>query len=399
MFLLLTTSQLVWSKSLNREWVSLPQGLGVTIERPGGGAGVARIVDEKTQSATRFHYDPRTRSSAITQFAHGKIVETFQRRRGEIEITRYGKRTLREVQTFSALGSGIVERFERTKTGDWKKLSSRSFGPEAFMLCNEAASLAELGTRVSGFITDHQDIVSFLHRDESGDSVFLGHNLRSQNCEALRPDGNDQLVGDVTDALNQGLSCLQNLGSAAIASSDATLQARGQRLQQMARTVLGHFIEGANAPFTIRCQRPIPRYPDPGWEEARRLEPGNMIGASKHAFAATCDQPEVLLESTKDMTPGIQLNTEYFSTVEPNRRGSTIFHELLHHTGMFHEEAGTHDLVYGLTFCCFGLDSDSRRPALDALATNFLCHRALSQDHGATETSAEATSRVEELLR
>ena len=97
------------------------------------------------------------------------------------------------------------------------------------------------------------------------------------------------------------------------------------------------------------------------------------------AFASTCEG----YFKDESIVPGMQLNARSYSAQQnnPRKRRSTLFHEMLHHAGIYHDGSeGSLDWVYKMQFCCFGLDENI--PATDELPSSFTCRTILAADHG-----------------
>ena len=361
-------------------------GFRRTVRQLPGGETLVRIEDPRLREVTEMRQRPDGTSQTRHLDPQGNllksvVIEPFKITEENHQIVP-ATRTLR---MFSSDISQLVETQVR-KQGVWQKVSEYRLGPEASMSCNAPMGVGEFNRRIADL---NGPLLSFAQEAGGGDYFNMTNNLRAENdCNsagpALYPDGGALgLMHDLEAGLDQGLRCINNLGRRFENDPDPGRRQRATELRRAARTLMGNFAAGAAKRFTITCEG------GPDHSSMARLYRSRhqIYDKDTHAVAMTCVLPNGTAREGSNI-PGIAVNSEYFRTVDSRTRQSTLFHEMLHHIPIFHAhpDAGpSYDQVYGLQFCCFGIDRDVQMPPSERGTfppNNAVCDQALSTPHG-----------------
>jgi hypothetical protein len=263
------------------------------------------------------------------------------------------------------------------------------------MICNESLSYQRYEPMISGLLDTGRDILNFELGAQFGNYRNIGNNAKTKDCGNYRGQGESALIEDLEASYTQGFGCLESLYQAFRNVEDESVRAQAYRLRRIARRVMGNFVNGANKMFTFECNDPLPEPGGVSRTVIRAADPENHISAGTHAFASTCEG----YFGGESIVPGIQLNNNYFNTASDNDRRSTLFHELLHHAGIYHDsEEGRIDLVYKLQFCCFGF-SDGVIPTFEEIPTSFTCADTLAADHGDLPPTSKRSLEVRSMAQ
>jgi hypothetical protein len=321
------------------------------------------LVDEKNGTKTIFEYGTETKTQKVSHFNKKEVLTATHERRGNVSTHIDYQASPPERVELYFTPSEIKKISSALMNGQWVTQKTEVVPHKSFMMCNDPATEASLGSSLSSFQNNGMDIIAF---ESSPGSTYLGSNTHVSGCETLPPEGNKTLAEDLTSAYNQGFSCLDRVFEAGVNSSDETVVARAQKVRDLSLRLLGNFIPGANDVFTFQC---LP----PGRRE--NLSSENLISADVYGIAITVDK-----FSDHSIAPGIQLNLPHLVASSSMSRQSLMFHELLHHGNLYHGGYEEVDWVYDLQFCCFGLPDE---PHLDQeVFKKYTCEKVLKKDHG-----------------
>ena len=143
-------------------------------------------------------------------------------------------------------------------------------------------------------------------------------------------------------------------------SKKEEIEQRAQKIKQAYLKVMGNFTEEAVRPFHFYCS-----------DSSTDKESSLYLREDVNAKALTCDLQKDHL--------GVVLNTDTFKKRTERQIKGTIFHELFHHAGYYHDHI-KQDWVYGVELCCFGYD-DASYMDLNSLGEQYSCGSLLSADH------------------
>jgi len=275
----------------------------------------------------------------------------------------------KKVRSFNATGGYTLRIFKKQGTS-WVWFKEKNVGISATMQCNASLEDAELLRRINNL---RRPLISFSHGDQNRSGYHpIQPNSRSKNCQDYPSQGESSMIRDLEGGFNQGLRCMNSLYEQYKNHADARVRAKAAGFRTLMKKLMGNFVPGARLPFTFKCENDVGSWAN--------YFTGEITKKDVYAFAKTCGENG----GEKDV-PGIVLNTTAFRTLSRHDRKSTLFHELFHHAGYYHDEdSNTYDVVYGLQSCCFGA-SDAPRSITQIDPSDFSCRRLMSQNHGQSE--------------
>lgn len=356
-----------------------------------------KIQDKKSNEYTILERNKNFRS--YQNFSNtNQLVDEVKILSNSIElISHLTVPKIKKMISYNVDGKILISNY-KLKGQNWEKLDEH-FADKNIFQCNAAMSIEAYNSSIRDLLNRSQNILSFQHRvydPENVNTVLVGNNTVIKNChENINgggyPGGVEGLITDTQAAINGGARCLDTLSRRFQNNNFPSISSRINRLKARFRLMLGNFIDSSAAghsEFTLKCQDQVGG--EIRVEGSRVIRPENHISnRNVHAAALLCSDVD---NQNHPDSPGVHINSQYFSRVSSIQRQGTLFHELMHHSGLLHSSSGTTSLgdwVYGLQGCCFGIEfeNESSTNAEDILKDRRdrqigFCARLLSSEHG-----------------